>query len=300
MNMNLCPPEIHSYICELACFDDGSTLRAVSLVSQYFRDIAKPFFYQSLAISGPQIALLVSKLENTPPHLRHIRHLFISDQQVAKSDHGLAKSANNADSISLSRIITLAAPTLETLCFVVTAPATSTAAISRLFRTPFPNLRELTVSGFYPFPSSTGKLPSLERLHLHGNRNPHGLLQMGCLNDACPNLTHLRVSGLNMAVSFALELKDALHGDDASLFPSQVSSHLQHVVVEPGAILPVSGKNPASYAREQLMIEQLSAIKPSLGLKFSLLSRADGLVGCDSFKRNWLDRLHGAEGCWSC
>jgi hypothetical protein len=45
------PVEIWHLIFSLACTDDGSTGRSLSLVSTYFRDISAPFKYQSIAIT---------------------------------------------------------------------------------------------------------------------------------------------------------------------------------------------------------------------------------------------------------
>ncbi|KAF5385359.1 hypothetical protein D9615_001019 [Tricholomella constricta] len=303
MNMKLCPPEIHSYICELACLDDGRAVQALSLVSRYFRDIARPFLYQSLSISGSdKISMLASELETTPPHLRSMRHLFISTHPTSgKLNNEPTIPSTGLESTAILRILTLAAPTLETLSFVSASPAMSTSSISRLFRTSFPRLRELSVAGFYPFPSSPGKMPSLERLHLHGNRNPHGLLQMGGLDEACPSLTHLRVSGLSMAVSFALELQEAFSGVETSPFPSKLPPGVRHVVLEPAPPFPfpASGKPAASHARDQLMMEQLEDLTPPQGVEFSLLARADAHIPCDTFRRDWIERLDGTEGCWA-
>ncbi|KAF9448535.1 hypothetical protein P691DRAFT_639233, partial [Macrolepiota fuliginosa MF-IS2] len=194
------PPELHSYICSLACTDDGYTARSLSRVSKYFAQITLPYLYQSLCISEPtRIRNLAKKLQTTPAHQRRIHHLFISD---ASGERDLASS--------IISILTLSAPTLETLALVAPAPLSSTSLIARLLRTRFPRLYELTISGHYPFPSSSPScFPSLERLHLLGNRNPHGLLNLGALESSMPALTHLRISGLSLAVSFSQELHQA-------------------------------------------------------------------------------------------
>jgi hypothetical protein len=51
MNLNVVPVEIWHHIFSLACTDDGSTGRSLSLVSTYFRDISAPFKYRSIAIT---------------------------------------------------------------------------------------------------------------------------------------------------------------------------------------------------------------------------------------------------------
>jgi hypothetical protein len=50
MDSNIFPAEIWHLIFSLACTDDGSTGRSLSLVSTYFRDISAPFKYRSIAI----------------------------------------------------------------------------------------------------------------------------------------------------------------------------------------------------------------------------------------------------------
>ena len=51
MDSNIFPVEIWHLIFSLACTDDGSTGRSLSLVSTHFRDISAPFKYQSIAIT---------------------------------------------------------------------------------------------------------------------------------------------------------------------------------------------------------------------------------------------------------
>jgi len=252
-NMQACPTELHSYICQLAGLD-GRTIRALSLVSKYFNEIARLYIYQSLSISGPeQITTLTSKLESLPPHLRHTRHLFLSDQALSKPEGKPRTQSPALDPSAVSRILTLVAPTLETLTFVLSDPMTSTRSIGRLFRLSFPHLRELAVSGVYPFPSLPGKFPRLTHLHLHGNRNPHGLLQLGGLDETCPSLTHLRISGLSMAVSFAQELQGAFSGDEetTTLFPSRLPPHVEHVVVQPGSPGPAGKLSTVTFQKRE-------------------------------------------------
>src|SRR5690349_20851832 len=106
--MNSYPPELHSYILGLACTDDGYTAQSLSLVSRYFAQIALPYLYQSVVVTSPaQIRRLSRKLQNLPHHLRRIHHLFISDDE--RGDREVANMINS--------IISLAAPTLETLAF---------------------------------------------------------------------------------------------------------------------------------------------------------------------------------------
>ena len=51
MDPDSLPVEIWHLIFSLACIDDGSTGRSLSLVSTHFREISAPFKYQSIAIT---------------------------------------------------------------------------------------------------------------------------------------------------------------------------------------------------------------------------------------------------------
>ncbi|KAI0370774.1 hypothetical protein BV20DRAFT_930771, partial [Pilatotrama ljubarskyi] len=200
--MDTLPLELHAQIFAFACTDDGSTARTLALVSHYFREVATPYLYQSLAISGmEQMSELVARLDVTPPHLRRIRHLFLSDWTHSQTKERVVRTSEDAQDRYLAektfalRILTLAAPTLETLAMMVSCPYTGPPLLGALFSTPMPRLTELSVHGFYPFPHTANSMPRLETLHLSGNRNPHGLLHLGTLDTACPSLTELRISG---------------------------------------------------------------------------------------------------------
>jgi hypothetical protein len=80
--------------------------------------------------------------------------------------------------MTLIQFLLLAVPTLETLVFSASCMATSTMLIAAAFTIVDPRLMELTIAGYYPFPHLPTSFPRLERLHLRGNRNSHGLLHM--------------------------------------------------------------------------------------------------------------------------
>ena len=103
-------------------------------------------------------------------YLRHIRQsitygmfLFISDATCAIENHGPAVPEIQAAALEthtlILRIISLAAPTLglESLTLKAYSPQQSTFFIARLFRMSFSRLRNLKISGFYPFPTTAGK-----------------------------------------------------------------------------------------------------------------------------------------------
>lgn len=77
--MERCSPEICAEIFRFACRDDGTTGRALSLVSTYIHDTSSLFMYQSLAVRGPrQIVALASVLERISPDRRRVHDLSIS------------------------------------------------------------------------------------------------------------------------------------------------------------------------------------------------------------------------------
>ncbi|TBU44157.1 hypothetical protein BD309DRAFT_958993 [Dichomitus squalens] len=249
--METLPLELHALIVEYACTDDGATARSLALVSRYVHDVATPFLFQSLAVSGlHQMTELVVRLEALPPRARRIRHLFLSDwthKDVIKMQKQCAPTSflemerYDAERAFAGRILQHAAPTLETLALVVACPYTAPPLVGQLFALPLPRLQGLAIDGFYPFPHTRSVLPRLERLHLSGNRNPYGLLQLGALEAACPQLSYLRISGLDAAPAFARELHSALFPQPLSggielsssfSFPSALPVRLRELRVE--------------------------------------------------------------------
>jgi len=154
--MNAFPVEIHSYICEFACTDDGLTARSLGLVSKYYREVVHPFRYQSIAVSGQlQISELERRLERTLPHLRRVRNIFISDGIKDNELVGpLQRSAPH-----ITRLLGLVSSSVETLTLHCDHPKTSTSLLAFLFGLYYPHLRELTVVGYYPFPHVPNAMP---------------------------------------------------------------------------------------------------------------------------------------------
>ncbi|PPQ74659.1 hypothetical protein CVT26_005528 [Gymnopilus dilepis] len=240
--MDTLPPELHAYICQAICLDEGVSIRALSEVSKYFHEVSRPYLYHATSAVGTrQILALVDRLENTPAYLRHIYHLFLSDVPHSPSSPAAEQvHLTSAQCNAIIRLFTLAAPTLRTFTFHGGSPFTSTFMIGRIFRTSFPHLHTLVVSGFYPFPSVPGTFPSLTHLHLDGNRNPQGLLQVSALHEACPELAELKVTGLGGAAGFVLELTEALTerevatGNQGVKDPIQLPPRLRRVTIQPG------------------------------------------------------------------
>ncbi|KIM83602.1 hypothetical protein PILCRDRAFT_56875, partial [Piloderma croceum F 1598] len=73
-----CPPEICSRIYALACVDDGTTGRALSLVSKYINETSKYTKFQSVAVrSLTQALAFADLLEQSSPGDHRVCHLFI-------------------------------------------------------------------------------------------------------------------------------------------------------------------------------------------------------------------------------
>ena len=61
-NSEILPVEIWHIIFSLACTDDGTTGRSLSLVSTYIREISAPFKYRSIAITHWSQIIAFSKI----------------------------------------------------------------------------------------------------------------------------------------------------------------------------------------------------------------------------------------------
>ncbi|THG92493.1 hypothetical protein EW026_g8422 [Hermanssonia centrifuga] len=305
--MDTLPLEIHSQIFQLACIDAGSTARSLALVSRYVREVAEPFLYQSLAVAGlSSMTEFLNRLERVPAHLRRVRQLFLSDwtqkqvqQKTIPSDDADMDRYDLEKSIII-RILDLVAPTLESFAFLVSCPFNSTQLIGHLFSLKSSHLRHLSIHGFYPFPHSLNALPHLEHLHLSGNRNPHGLLQTGGLEAACPRLTHLRISGLVSAPSFAQELEDALlpapHDTTKSCFRASLPSSVRQVAVQLGPAPAKSRRYSSAVAQHEKMTERLMGLSQcadSLPVRYRLMHDNEDVY--ETMRNSWADGSNDVE-----
>ena len=294
--MNTLPPELHNYICELACSEDGTTIRSLNMVSPYFNEVTKPFLYRNIAVSSiEQISALSERLSAVPVHLRQIRNMFISD---TPSSPGPSHSENSTKLLrAIVQILALAAPTLLSLALACRSPI-STAVFASVFRTTFPVLRRLTLSGFYPYPSFPNKFPKLEYLHLNGNRNPSGILEMWILEEACPSLSTLQVTGLSSAGSFVAELEEATRASeladslalDSTDLTARFPPHLKVLIVQAGPV-PDRVLGETLLLNDKVMMDGLWALKTRNGgggaIKISLLERAKRPLSAEDVKKQW-------------
>lgn len=295
--MNTLPLELHGYICELSCIQDAATVRSLSMVSPYFTQVTRPYLYRNIAVLGAeQIFTLSSQLTAVPSHLRRIRHLFLSDTPNTPS---LPDTQSQKLLRSIKQFVALSAPSLESLALFLRSPL-STAAIAAVFRTHFPSLRRLIIHGFYPYPSTPRKFPRLEHLHLSGNRNPHGLLQMCTLEDACPSLTSLRISGFVAASTFVTELEEALDiggkGDEQletndCLTRAKFPPHLSRLVLQPEFPLDRGAVDTRGVSKDDVIMDHLQGIKrKKLGVELSILKQSSTSSWTD-FRQEWLTSI---------
>ncbi|KAJ4479373.1 hypothetical protein J3R30DRAFT_2752983 [Lentinula aciculospora] len=332
----LLPPEILAQIFALTTtLDSGVSIRSLLLVSQLFHDICVPLKFRCLSLttasSIERLHQELEHLENSPAHLRKILHLYISLTQSDIQTH------TECDTISqIFCILHSASETLQTLTIIYHNTLFSTSVLGRLFRNSLPVLTELTIHGLYPFPGrmplTNSKLPTsmpslemdksfmpmLERLHLSGNRNPYGLLQLSSLDESFPSLSHLRISGLLMAGSFVREMKAALeeytvcggnpesYCDSLTYPPAKLPSKLQSVVLQPGYMPPPNRPGVAYAAKKDTwMMAQLKDIevdaKRRQNVRVTLKNRMqdpDKVSVSSVLLSDWRGRMNGDEGCW--
>jgi hypothetical protein len=87
MNILRCPSEILAIIFSLACTDGGATGAALRLVCRRFSDLAGPFRFRTIHVSGQagMLSLLKSLECATSSELVNIQHLFICDRERDKA-----------------------------------------------------------------------------------------------------------------------------------------------------------------------------------------------------------------------
>lgn len=302
--MDTLPTELHALICRKVCADYGSAIRSLNSVSKYFHEVSRPYLYhRTFAFGTGQALALLERLERTPPRLREIHHLFLSDVSPDTSSPKFPKRLTDRETQALTRIIILAAPTLQSFALVAHSLYCSTALMARVWRTSFPRLQRLALSGFYPFPSAPGRFPTLTHLHLDGNRNPHGLLQMGALEDACPALATLTITGLGAAGAFVVELEEALSGDEVfdelseytapTRLPPSIRSVTLQAAPEPPAASMEAYSGGAVRMKDSVLLSRLEALKhrktkDGERVLICVLERNATMISPEDIRREWL------------
>ncbi|KDQ62126.1 hypothetical protein JAAARDRAFT_449886 [Jaapia argillacea MUCL 33604] len=349
--MERCPPEICHKIFSFACKDDGHTGRSLSLVSRYIHEASKLSRYHSVVLEGvDHIQTFANVLKDTPPQFRRVQHLFISYRGPApalvESDSGVSRTkvfgvltSSNRD-IAANRntgpslvdnetteqrgrsaraimstnvilqgivsVLDLMADSLQTLTIV-----TVNLRPFALTPVPLPMLTELTLYGIHDpaaWKLDLHRVPSLRRLHIQGI----------CFGDAIqplveltPNLTHLRMSGLEHAVSISRSIGAALavfqsqdevrERDVADASNPQSTRPVRRVLVQPRPPRRFGcGFAYGQYASAMTEIERAASNDPERRVMV-LKPQVSTLIGDELVKEAkgfWLDRVQGGEGCW--
>ncbi|KAJ7226065.1 hypothetical protein GGX14DRAFT_316582, partial [Mycena pura] len=215
------PVEIWAQIHALACTDDGSAGRALSLVSKEWRNISAPYKFQSIALIGPKPILRCLALLETNPE-SPVLSLFIGCQNLRmyspdecrldlarESARGLVFTDKlfpelatkypiqtvqiHADAIeqAVLRILARVAGTLHTLY----THLTFVERPGPLYPVPFHHLRTLVLHGPFasPPPTLSCLTPNLRRLRLASPlTSPHkSSVLLNTVTAAAPRLSHL-------------------------------------------------------------------------------------------------------------
>lgn len=312
--LEFCPTEVWQKIFTLACLDSGQTGRSLSLVSRYFHAISEPTKLQSISIEGTDhIVAFAAILDNTPAHLRHVRHFFVStrdrdedeeplramqqgvidamenhgahSEEWIKSRQQLAQAMASRRSrqekrekaifISLQRILRNIASKVETMSLFLPSGEDT----NHIFSTTFPLLEELTVYGRFPRihdHAAAVTLPNLRCLHLHLiDWAMHMTVLPIFIANFTPSVSHLRVSGMS---GMPKDLR-------------KLPTSIKRFIFEPAS--PTLGwlrdgkpGHLISCEDKRITLLQEECAGPDI---FSLASMAEN---------NWETRMNGGNGSW--
>ena len=273
------PPEIHDYIaiyvslagtssqsphpCETADLHYTSpSILALESTSRYWSSICKPYKFNFLPIvlvpakgNGENTVLfdLVERLKNLAPHERRVRHLQLREPVVFTNEVSTLDFTS-----TIPRLLDLLAPTLHSLVLSFPYSRYSTSLFAFTYSVPFPQLRHLSINGFYPPPrlppsitttaDNEGQMvlgqpnfPVLRTLRLQGVRNPTGLLCSHRFQLIFPVLRKLVIGGLADASGFANEVAHVLSTHDD--FTSRIGD-LSHLLSYEDVYSLLSRENP--------------------------------------------------------
>lgn len=318
--MNRCPPEICLEIFAFACTDDGYTGRSLSLVSTFFHDISQPVQLQSVAVYGAnQMHAFACFLQDRPPHLRKVHHLFVTDRERVEHPHQPHDTLEDEDAdeffdnmhFFLTSILSDISTTLQTLVlnlcvnyFITDAP---------LLPVDLPMLLELTVHGG-PIEESflrSCQAKRLQRLHIASHfQLPDDL--GSCLRRISPSLTHLRISGVYGSGDYG-DLLDVLRGA-VSVWSKRAIPEgedqkwvgsLRKVIIGRCPPCPGSDYQETTWELTRLYEDDtsgrlivLKVPPPPCGQKSQRGLNFDSEGMFFIIRRQWLQRIVGDDGCW--
>ncbi|KAG5647915.1 hypothetical protein DXG03_007839 [Asterophora parasitica] len=262
------PVELFFEIFRAACTDDGTTGRALSLVSRYFHGISDEFKLQSVCVVGAcQLVAFAEYLAAIPAPSRRVRHLFISIIQEPKPTRSKCRRFKDLSddfweheghiSATLNKILQFISSTLETFHLVSNIPRTSILA-----PVPLPRLRRLTIYGpmhIYDHFTDAPALPvfpSLRNLDLNCFYEYPGRM-LRDISSQAPSLQNLSFAPTRPACFLPQDLSRALGQDRHHESQDIVPSSLGQITVHVG---PDDKKNLWIRASQRVMLDSLSKI----------------------------------------
>ncbi|KAJ7581487.1 hypothetical protein C8J56DRAFT_960157 [Mycena floridula] len=295
--MDQFPVEIWNAIFSLACMDDGTTGRSLSLVSKFVRESSKLVKLQSLAVVGyKQLLDLASLLEATEPSLRHVKYIFISPQssRTTASDPkalNIQYASREAAYNAFERILCAISSTVEVIhAFFIFYREFPLLPVS------LPHLEELSLHGPLegaPSIDTTVQFPALQHLHLASFCSPAYLQQMITLT---PALMHLRISAPDHSQTFVTELKAALESDNP--LPETIEKLFVHQPIEPNGKDWTNPLIESNYADTMVTLNQLEKEHARMILLPPLRFGLFRAVPIQDAESAWLESISG-PGWWS-
>ncbi|EPQ58786.1 hypothetical protein GLOTRDRAFT_135851 [Gloeophyllum trabeum ATCC 11539] len=200
------PVELLEQIFLEACHDGGRTACALRLVCRGARALVEPYRFVSVALSSSAQMEELLRSRGSIARGRGIRHLFLVESKSREENECVRSEI-------VEEIIRIAAPTVETLTCLVRS-VSNAFPNHWILRTPFPRLTHLTcelvqmdvqVLIIQHPPVAPCYFPALQYLHV--SFPAKSSLDLECahpgvglfVDRASPALTHVRVSGVNIA-----------------------------------------------------------------------------------------------------
>jgi hypothetical protein len=268
-------------------------------------------------------------LERTPPHLRRIRYLFITnrelepasgtthgvraesqaegnDMQIVDEARGLFSRETGQMPDAVNSILSYVAESVEVL--ELAYPRYSIATnLDTMDPASFPRLRELTAHGDYLLPREGFTVifgPCLRRLHID-HSGTYMNYEFESIGSLAPSLTHLRFSGL-LESWFAADLEVALGIREESYAwnkrpptaTGRLPSSAQKVFVKPTGPPPPTGRCGTRALGYENLLKHLYSLNEKED-RLVLLKEGDELMSSQNIdESDWLNRIAGGEGCW--
>jgi hypothetical protein len=292
--MDRIPSELWTKIFSFACLDDGTTGRTLSIVSNYVHHVSKPAKFQSIVLRGlRRTVAFLALLQATPEHHRHVYHLF------AYESHGdFIERSWIDDSMSnvLNKILHIVGSTLQTL-----AIRFDHSLMCPLYPLDLPVLEELTIFSTridYSYIEPITPLPRLKRVHYAGKFGQYDERIFSALCELAPHLIRLRYSGIHATSDVALNLEDVVDGNQSSSSCCRLPHTVRMIVVQPDTIDNHAIHGP-HYFRMMAMLKRLARCGRDRGIIVLPADEAGTYLGSwKAMEAEWLDRIHGGQGCW--